>query len=215
MSQAQGPVGAVVASMIRRSVRKRFHSVYWRQTALLKSGPTVFYATHHGWMDGYLMFHLVEKLGIDCVDWIEEFDTFPLFASVGGMRYTPGDTLARAKTVKATINLLRKGEKSLILFAEGIMHRPPEVWDLGRSLELIAQKVPGIQLVPVSIRYELSMHERPEAWMCVGAPHPFDSLEACRQRLVDGLVPTAHPFDVLVAGTRDVNERMSMKRFRK
>ncbi|HLO98585.1 MAG TPA: 1-acyl-sn-glycerol-3-phosphate acyltransferase [Fimbriimonas sp.] len=215
MSQTRGLIGAGVRAMIRRSVRKRFHSVYWHQVGEIQQAPTVFYANHHGWMDGYLMFHLVEHLGIDCVDWIEEFDTFPLFAWAGGMRYPANDLIARAKTVKATIDLMRKGEKSLILFAEGVLHRPPEIWPLGRSMELLAKRVPGVQFVPVSIRYELSMHERPEAWLSVGAPHKFDSLEACRLRLVESLGRTSDPFKILVSGTHDVNERMSLKRFRK
>lgn len=215
MTQERGVLGHLVGGMIRRSVRARFHTVYWTPIEPPKS-PVVFYANHHGWMDGYLMYHLVTRLGVPCVDWIEEFDAFPLFARVGGVRFAKGDTLGRATAIRQTIRQMNAGA-SLVIFPEGKLHRPPEVLPLARGLEVIARKVDEARFIPVSIRYEMSMHERPEAWMVLGDAHEFDSLEACRERLGsqlrDACDPTraVGPFDVLVAGTRDVNERFGRR----
>ncbi|MCC7434462.1 MAG: 1-acyl-sn-glycerol-3-phosphate acyltransferase [Methanoregulaceae archaeon] len=219
MNQEQGAVGRAVGAMIRRSVRRRYRNVYWRTAQPSIPSPAVLYANHHGWMDGYLMFHLALKLDLVCIDWIEEFDTFPLFRFVGGIRYPKGDVAGRVAAVRQTIQELQSG-KSLVIFPEGVMHRPPAVLPLGKALTTIARHVPNATLAPVAIFHEMSLHERPEAWLAVGPPHRFESLDACRDRLIDELdrlkndVHAGVHFDLLAAGTPSVNERMSLKRFR-
>lgn len=213
--QEKGLIGRFVGGMIRRSVRQRFHSVYLSKPDILPKPPAILYANHHGWMDGYLMFHLASELGIDCVDWIEEFDSFPLFASVGGIRFPKDDPAGRAAAIRRTIRLMKNEGKSLVIFPEGVLHRPPEVLPFGRALEVAARSVPNVVLHPVSLRYELSMHERPEAWISLGEGHAFKSLEDCQARLVGQMdhKSTIHQYSLMVCGRLDVNERMSMKRF--
>jgi len=210
--QEQGFVGRMVGNMVRRSVRQRFHTVWWNAPQTAPRAPAVLYANHHGWMDGYLMFYLVTKLGLPSVDWIEEYDAFPLFKTIGGIRFAAGDTAGRALAVRQTIRLMKHQGKSLVIFPEGVLHQPPDVLPFGKALETVATKVGGISLVPVAIRYEMSLHERPEAFLTVGQPHQWESLEDCRERLV-ALLANAEPSgDVLVHGTRDINERMDMRR---
>ncbi len=221
MSQEKGIVGRFVGSMIRRSVRNRFHTVYYRTEGPSLTSPTILYANHNGWMDGYLLFHLVSKIGLRCLDWIEEFDAFPLFAAVGGMRFSKGNIGARAMTVRKTIRLMKEDGYSLILFPEGVMHRPPSILKFGKAIEVVAKHVPGVQLAPVAIRYQLSMHERPEAWIWVGKPDSFKSIDHCEDQLasqlacLDKAIETNAPFETLVEGTKDVNERWDMRRIPK
>lgn len=211
MSQESGLVGRMVGAMIRRSVKSRFHTVYWNPIEPPEP-PVVFYANHHGWMDGYVMFHLVTRLKVRCVDWIEEFDAFPLFSRVGGLRLAKGDTLGRAVVIRQTIRQMREGA-SLVIFPEGELHRPQEVLPLLPGLQTIARRVEGVRFLPVALRYELSLHERPEAWVSVGECHSFCSLEDCRERLVRQLDTSRMqpPGNVLVQGTQDVNERFAWK----
>ena len=213
--QEQGLIGRLVGAMIRRSVRQRFHSVYLSKPNVLPKAPAILYANHHGWMDGYLMFHLASELGVECLDWIEEFDSFPLFASVGGIRFPKDDSSGRASAIRRTIRLMKNEGKSLVLFPEGVLHRPPDLLPFGRALEVVAKSVPGVTLHPVSLRYELSMHERPEAWITLGESHTFESLQDCESRLALLMdhKSTIHHFNVMICGRLDVNERMSMKRF--
>ena len=221
MKQEEGIIGRAVGGMIRRTVKSRLRNLYWSPPKDPLKQPVIFYANHHGWLDGYLMFEALTKLDIHFLDWIEEFDSFPLFSKVGGMRFAKDDIIGRANTVRATIKLMRSEDRSLILFPEGILHRPPNLLPFGRSLEVVANKVPNASLVPVAIYYELSMHERPEAWLSFGEPHKFISLNNCEQTLrqqLESLAVTVgndDSFEVLAKGTPSVNERMSMKRFRK
>jgi 1-acyl-sn-glycerol-3-phosphate acyltransferase len=221
MNQEEGIVGKMVGGMIRRTVKFRLRNLYWSPPKTKLEQPIILYANHHGWLDGYLMFHAITKLGIRCLDWIEEFDAFPLFSKVGGMRFAKGDVIGRANTVRTTIKLMRSEKRSLIIFPEGVLHRPPSLLPLGRSLETVAKKVPGVTMVPVAIVYELSMHERPEAWLSFGDPHTFESLIQCEEKLNSELgslktkIAEGEEFEILAKGTPSVNERMSMKRFRK
>jgi len=218
MSQEVGWIGQLIGGMIRRSVRSRFRNVYLAPNCPAITPPAILYANHNGWMDGYLMFHLVQKLGLKCVDWIEEFDAFPLFSRVGGMRFAKGEPHGRAQTIRKTIRLMKDQRQSLVIFPEGILHRPGSLLPFGRALELVARAVPNVSLVPIGIRYEMSIHERPEVWIQVGQPHTFQSLEDCQGRVQDQLnqldqsLSQSDAFDVLQAGTGDVNERMDMRR---
>lgn len=220
MTQERGVVGRMVGKMIRRSVRQRFRNVYWRTAQGSIPGPAVLYANHHGWMDGYLMFHLALRLDLVCIDWIEEFDTFPLFGFVGGVRFPKGDLKGRVAAVRRTIREL-EDRKSLVIFPEGVLHRPPSVLAFGKALSTIARHVPGATFAPVAIIQQMSLHERPEAWLSVGPAHSFQSLDHCRESLVRELEGLQHDiqsnttFEILVPGTPSVNERMSMKRFSK
>lgn len=202
--------------MIRGNVRKSFHTVHWRPPATLPEGPKIFAVNHHGWHDGYLMYIACTALGVPVVDWIAEYDSFPLFGKIGGMPFPPNDPGRRAGTVKRTIRLMREEGRSLMLFAEGILHRPPELLPFGRSLELVASKT-NAAVIPVAIRYEIAMHERPEPFLLFGSPVEAGPKLAERTRLEvrklldEGAMLVRHEpesFTVLAKGIKDVNERM-------
>ena len=209
--------------MIRRSVRHRFHTVYWDRPGIEIQPPAILVPNHHGWFDGYLMFHAVQALGLRTVDWLQEVDAFPLFAKIGGMPYPVNDPTRRARTVKRTIRLMREERRSLLLFAEGHLHYPPDLLPFGRSLETVADKVPDAQIIPVAIHYEMAMHERPEAFISFGTPIEHGGALSSRARdavavklveVRDRVRSDASGFEVLVHGTKDVNERWDMRRMR-
>jgi 1-acyl-sn-glycerol-3-phosphate acyltransferase len=220
-SQINGPIGKIVDGMIRRSVRKNFHNVWWLPPKQVLPETCVFVPNHHGWYDGYLMYHAVTKLECMTLDWIAEFDAFPLFRFVGGMPFPVNDATTRATTIRKTVRALRNQRANLLLFAEGVLHRPPEVLKFGKSLELICSKVPNAHVVPVAIRYEMSLHERPEAFLVFGDPLPASTCRPEEVRLrVKGLLDFAATkisvdrtaFSLLAPGTKDVNERWDMRR---
>lgn len=220
--QEEGLLGRFVGGMIRRTVRARFRNVYWDGPMALEP-PVVFAANHHGWHDGYLMFHFVTALRVRTVDWIAEFGAFPLFAKIGGMPFPPGDASARAATLRRTIRLMREDRRSLCIFPEGVLHPGPELLPYGRALDVVLSKVPGATLVPVAIHYAMGMHERPEAWLRAGAPleGPQRTADDCRSATVDLLrclredVRAApDQFTTLAKGTPDVNERWDARKLR-
>ncbi|HMS54440.1 MAG TPA: hypothetical protein PKA27_03490 [Fimbriimonadaceae bacterium] len=209
--------------MIRRAVRKNFKAVYWEPPLQTLAHPTILFANHHGWYDGYLMYHVAHALNLRCLDWIEEFDTFPLFRYVGGLPYPKDDASRRAATIRQTVRSLEGGSRSLVIFPDQPLHYPPEIGPMARSLEFLARKVPAARLVPVAINYEFAMHERAEAFIRIGSPiaHSTTLLTDCRNHLVDlleetrRLVRVGHDFQLLVRGTDSINERWDMRRIKR
>lgn len=204
--------------MIRRSVAKRFRAVYFRGATDQKP-PVVFVANHHGWHDGYLTFCLVTKLGVPTLDWIVEYGAFPAFGKIGGMPFPVGDPAARAVTVRRTVRMMRQGW-SLVLFGDGVLRRPEEAWSVGGAVETVARHVPEATVMPLAIVYDMSLHERPEAFLSLGSPVPAGpnlrerteealrtELELTRQAVASGA-----EFELLVKGTPDVNERWDVRR---
>lgn len=228
-TQDRGWIGRLVGRwIVERTVRERFRRVYWRfgpdAGGLPATRPLVFAANHHGWHDGFLMYLLVKRLGVVCVDWVEEYDAFPLFRFIGALPFSAGETALRAATIRRTIRLMREQKISLVLFPEAVLHPPPEVRPLGKAIELVVEKVPEAKVLPVAIFYDMSIHERPEAWLSVEAPlEPGPALaDRLRTALVDSLTclrrdARAYPdsFEVLIRGRDDANERWDLRRVRR
>lgn len=214
MSQERGIIGKAVGGMIRRSVRRQFRNVYYRLDPYWENpspGPYIFVANHHGWHDGYLLFHLVSKLKTPSLDWIQEFASFPLFAHVGGMPFPANDATTRATTIRRTVRSMREEKRSLVLFAEGILHRGPDLLPFGSSLDFIRRHVPEALPVPVAIVYDYGKHERQEAFLNVGRPSlsPREDLESLLNQTRSQLDEV---WPILARGTPDVNERWYARR---
>lgn len=220
-SQIQGPVGRFVAGMIRRTVRARFRALLWFRPADPPPFPSIFVTSHHGWHDGYVMFHVLERLGHPFYDWVQEFDAFPAFRFVGGLPFPVGDPARRAASVRTAVRALRERRRSLLLFAEGVLHPPPDLLPFGRSLEVVARQAPEAAIIPVGLRYEMALHERPEALIALGPPIAAGDglLERARDAVAEQLQRLAQAsredLEVLTWGTKDVNERLDMRKFRK
>jgi 1-acyl-sn-glycerol-3-phosphate acyltransferase len=213
-------LGRLVDGMIRRSVRRAFRNVYWDPPRQVVE-PAIYVPNHHGWHDGYLMYLALSALRLKgrFHDWIQEYAAFPAFGKVGGMPYPAGDPATRAATIRRTVRYLREG-RSLMLFAEAELHRPPELRPFGRALELLVRQAPDVTVIPVAIRYEMNLHERPEAYLRFGEPVAAGDDLSGRTRLavwaeLDRLAATVavdpESLPVLHAGTPDVNERWDMR----
>jgi hypothetical protein len=77
--------------------------------------------------------------------------------------------------------------------------------------------VPGAQIIPMAIRYEMAMHERPEAFIAFGQPlsEPRETQAAVEKLLAEITLQIREDkegFSLLAPGTPDVNERWSMRR---
>jgi 1-acyl-sn-glycerol-3-phosphate acyltransferase len=155
------------------------------------------------------MYLAARALGRPVHMWIQEYDAFPLFGKAGGLPFPLDDAGRRAATIRKTLRALRLGTRTLILFPEGVLHRPSDLLPFGEGLELLRRNVQGLAVVPAAIRYELSMHERPECWIEFG--EAGEELEDLVERL-GRRVGAGEEFELLHSGTKDVNERWDMRR---
>jgi len=205
LRQTRGFLGAAVARMLEGSVRSGFHTVWWRPPERPLPRPCVLVANHHGWFDGHLMFLAVRRLNLPTVLWVERLDEFPFFGSIGALPFPKSDAARRAATIRRTLRWMRAGG-SLALFPEGVLHRPPSLEPIERSIALIRRVAPEAPLIPVAIRYEMSVHQRPEAWVAFGEPSGGESIGAALLELLGSLAPDG-PFEVLARGKPDDDER--------
>lgn len=213
--QEDGFIGRMVGGMIRRTLKKQFHTIYWLPPDPVPTGPVIFVCSHTMWHDGYLMFRAVTELGIPTLDWIAEFDSFPFFRKVGGLPYPPHDPARRAATLRESIRLMKSEGWSLILFADGNLKRPHEEWQVGRACEVIKKHVPEAVVIPVALRSELSLHQRPEAFIWFGDPlPPGENLKERAKTRLDEMLSNYDSglWKPLMTGTLDVNERMDMRK---
>ncbi|HWD40938.1 MAG TPA: lysophospholipid acyltransferase family protein [Fimbriimonas sp.] len=212
--QAQGPIGWLVERMVQRSLCKAFHNVWWNPPPTPLPQPCVLIANHHGWHDGYVLYHAIRVLNLPTVVWMEELEAFPPFKYIGGLTFPRENQGARTATIRRTVRLLRSGQANLALFPEGAMHRPPGLLPFTRALEFLCKKVQGLSIVPVGLRYEVSMHERPECFLSFGQPtkDPEEARISVLKILEE--LESAEPdgYELLLAGTKDVNERWDMRR---
>ena len=193
------------------------------------SCPVILFANHHYWWDGYLGYWLIRAWGRRMVVWMESYRRFPPFGAIGALPFPPDDPMARARTVKRSVQALRtEPATALLLFPEGTLHGDTErLLPFQRSLHWLACRAPQATLLPLAIHIEPSYHQYPRAYLSVGAPfqsaatEPTDWLaEAAgavetllRQTRIDARAAltdeqhAARGFQVLLQGALSIHER--------
>jgi hypothetical protein len=191
--------------------------------------PVILFANHHYWWDGYLGYWLIRAWGRRMVVWMESYRRFPPFGAIGALPFPPDDPMARARTVKRSVQALRtEPATALLLFPEGTLHGDTErLLPFQRSLHWLACRVPQAMLLPLAIHIEPSYHQYPRAFLSVGVPFQSASTDETawlaeaagavetllRQTRADARAAltddehTARGFQVLLQGTRSIHER--------
>jgi hypothetical protein len=191
--------------------------------------PVILFANHHYWWDGYLGYWLIRAWGRRMVVWMESYRRFPPFGAIGALPFPPDDPMARARTVKRSVQALRtEPATALLLFPEGTLHGDTErLLPFQRSLHWLACRVPQAMLLPLAIHIEPSYHQYPRAYLSVGAPFQSASTDETawlaeaagavetllRQTRADARAAltddehTARGFQVLLRGALSIHER--------
>jgi hypothetical protein len=191
--------------------------------------PVILFANHHYWWDGYLGYWLIRAWGRRMVVWMESYRRFPPFGAIGALPFPPDDPMARARTVKRSVQALRtEPATALLLFPEGTLHGDTErLLPFQRSLHWLACRVPQAMLLPLAIHIEPSYHQYPRAFLSVGVPFQSASTDETawlaeaagavetllRQTRADARAAltddehAAQGFQVLLQGTRSIHER--------
>lgn len=214
--------------LIQRDLRRHFRAVYVRGSPPDTTAPIVLFANHHYWWDGYLSHWLIRSWGRRMVVWMESYRRFPPFEAIGALPFPSYDPIARARTIKRTVQILSAEPAVLLLFPEGELHGDTErLLPFQRSLHWLHCRLPQAMLLPLAIHIEPSYHQYPRAYLCVGEPFESaatsptqwlgDAARAVEQLLhqtrvearttVDDLTHQAQDFQVLLRGMRSIHER--------
>jgi len=161
--------------------------------------PVILFANHHYWWDGYLGYWLIRAWGRRMVVWMESYRRFPPFGAIGALPFPPDDPMARARTVKRSVQALRtEPATALLLFPEGTLHSDTErLLPFQRSLHWLACRAPQATLLPLAIHIEPSYHQYPRAYLSVGAPFHSTATEP-----TEWLAEAAGALETLLRQTR-------------
>ena len=198
------------------------------------SCPVILFANHHYWWDGYLGYWFIRAWGRRMVVWMESYRRFPPFGAIGALPFPPDDPMARARTVKRSVQALRtEPATALLQFPEGTLHGDTgRLLPFQRSLHWLACRVPQAMLLPLAIHIEPSYHQYPRAYLSVGAPFHSTATEPTewlteaagaletllRQTRIDARAAltdeqhAARGFQVLLRGALSIHERFYTNR---
>lgn len=161
--------GLWIGCLIKRSLQSHFRAIYVQMdSALDPQKPTILFANHHYWWDGYLCYWLARCLGLSPLVWMEEWRRFPPFGSVGALPFPKENPSVRIRTLRETFRQLRERPTTLFLFPEGVLHPAPTLLPFKRALFRLAVHFPEAQIHPLAIYVHHSIHQYPSAYLQTG-----------------------------------------------
>ena len=145
--------------------------------------PTIFYANHVSWWDGYMAFLLFdERWRSEGYLMMEEpqLRRYRFFQRCGCFSVDRHDPREAMRSVGYAAGLLRDHpRRALWIFPQGEIQpndRRPLVTYAGAAH--VARRAGRVRCVPVALRFEFFGEQRPEALIRLGAPHVVEHLDA-------------------------------------
>ncbi|MBD3174889.1 MAG: hypothetical protein GF320_06900 [Armatimonadia bacterium] len=212
--------------MVLRALKGYFRTVYLAERCPVDPAvPTIMYANHHYWWDGYLMHLLARELRPGrAMIWMRELGAFQPFSLLGAMPFPEGDAVKRASTVRRSLRRLHREPALLFIFPEGESHPAPKVDPFLPGLYWLAKRLPEVAFVPLAIHIEQATEQFPVAYLQTGEPLELSPdrrrpwLEAARQPVVDMLAELRDPqrrekldLRLLLEGRPSMQERRCSK----
>jgi len=161
-------------ALIRRSVRRAFHSVLvaGAEETSQQPGPLLLCPNHSNWWDGFLCLHLMALLPERRIALMQEqqhLDRYAFFRYAGVFGIDLETTRSAVGGLRTALDLLDRPETALWMFPQGelLPARAPIVAQPGVSY-LAAKR--EISPVPVGIRYDWTAESRPTVLVRFGSP---------------------------------------------
>ncbi len=171
--------------LVRPAIRRTFHRVaVWAPLGEDWSGlPTIFYANHVSWWDGYLAFFLFdERWRGEGYLMMEEpqLRRYRFFQRCGCFSVDRDDAREAMRSVGYAADLLRdRPGRGLWIFPQGEIQpndrRPLRTY---AGAAHVARRAGRVRCVPVALRFEFFGEQRPEALIRIGAPHVVENPDA-------------------------------------
>lgn len=137
-----------------------------------KDFANIIYASHSCWWDGLIGYFLCRNLfKTDMRIMVEELQACPILSKLGAFSVEKGSTTSIMESLNYAIELLKRPGRSLYIFPQGII-RPPDFRPIKfeSGLTYISQKVGGVNLIPLAVRYCFLREKRPEILVEVQRP---------------------------------------------
>jgi len=174
-----------------RLLRKGFHKVWVSGGMELESGkPTLYMANHISWWDGLLAFELNRSLlrqEVYALMSEEGLRSFRFFRKLGAYSIDRSSPSSIRSSLAYTSELLSRKGTSVWLFPQGdIRHQDARPLRLKPGVGLLLERLPDIQVVPVSFYNTFRLDQKPEAFIRIGPPWATaERRDLSRRRLVE------------------------------
>jgi len=160
----------------RQALRKHFHRVHLYDLKALPHDPnqsTLYVANHSSFWDGIVINHLVRRhrpQPLYCMIEIEQVREHPFFRRVGGFSIDRADRRDGAKAIDYAVQLLTRQPSALLIFPQGKIE-PSDMRPLRfqSGVAHLIERIRGVRVVPLALRYEFWKEQRPECLIGIGA----------------------------------------------
>ncbi len=171
-------IGSLFAFYHKRLLRKHFYEIHLMGKENLNlidnSLPVILYANHSNWWDGFIAYLLSKRI-LKADDYlmmdIEQMKKFRFFKYIGAFSVDRNNSTEAVRSINYAVELLGNSKKYLWIFPQGEMLpqdlRPLKFYS---GITKITDKLNGVNLVPVCLRYEFLMEQRPEVFIKIGKP---------------------------------------------
>jgi len=169
-----------------RLIKKHFYQIHLgggeNYKKLDPALPVILYANHSNWWDGFIAYYLTNRLWKKddhlMMD-IEQMKTYSFFKYIGVFSVDRKHPKSAVESIEYAANLLKGTNKYMWIFPQGTMqpqdYRPIEFYN---GITKLTEKLGGVNLLPVSIRYEFLMEQRPEVFIKLGEPDVVKGIPA-------------------------------------
>jgi chlorobactene lauroyltransferase len=166
-----------------RLLRKHFYRILLSGSEKLKAlnagYPSILYANHSNWWDGFTAYFITTKL-LKRDDYlmmdIEQLKKYSMFRRLGVFSVDKNNPAEVMKSINYASSLLKDSGRFLWIFPQGKMevqdYRPVEFFG---GISKIAEKTGKVNLIPAAFRYEFIMEQRPEIFIKLGTPEIINS----------------------------------------
>jgi len=161
---------------IKRLFRKHYFRIHLAgsDNLTLDTGnkPTIFYANHNNWWDGFTAYYL-SNIFLKMDDYlmmdIEQMKKYSMFKYVGVFSVDRSNPREAISTVDYAAELLKNTNRCMWIFPEGEMHvQDHEPIKFYSGITKITEKIGNVNLQPVAFRYEFIDEQRPEIFIKIG-----------------------------------------------
>lgn len=168
---------------LNRLLKKHFYRIHLTGEENLNqinaALPVILYANHSNWWDGFIAYLLTAKrwktddyLMMD----IEQMQKYSFFKYVGVFSVDRNDAKEAVHSIDYAVKILKNSNRFLWIFPQGLLQpqdlRPLKFYP---GIAKIAEKLGSVNLLPVTMRYEYTLEQRPEVFIKIGEPDITDN----------------------------------------
>ena len=164
----------------RSALRKHFNSIQidGEENFLNRSNnPAIIYSNHSNWWDGLIAYYLSRsRWNINAYLMMDEeqMQKYAFFRWIGAFSVNRSMANEAMESVNYAASLLKNNNAVLWIYPQGLMqpndYRPIKFYS---GISRIVGKLEGVNLIPMAMRYEFLLEQRPDVFVQIGKVKPY------------------------------------------